>query len=123
MYYLSDLAQDPFASELKNRILNTKESFIFTFRGGDPTQIINYLTSIGMPMKIAKEDQKTKFKYPAQMIKNQRAYIDFVSGKEVTIPQLKKFMNVMKDDYVLKTTEDLDKQVEKGTYNIDWFIC
>ena len=122
MYYLSDLAQDPFASELKNRILNTKESFIFTFRGGDPTQIINYLTSIGMPMKIAKEDQKTKFKYPAQMIKNQRAYIDFVSGKEVTIPQLKKFMNVMKDDYVLKTTEDLDKQVEKGTYNIDWFI-
>ena len=122
MYYLSDLAQDPFALELKNRILNTKESFIFTFRGGDPTQIINYLTSIGMPMKIAKEDQKTKFKYPAQMIKNQRAYIDFVSGKEVTIPQLKKFMNVMKDDYVLKTTEDLDKQVEKGTYNIDWFI-
>ena len=122
MYYLSALAQDPFASELKNRILNTKESFIFTFRGGDPTQIINYLTSIGMPMKIAKEDQKTKFKYPAQMIKNQRAYIDFVSGKEVTIPQLKKFMNVMKDDYVLKTTEDLDKQVEKGTYNIDWFI-
>ena len=122
MYYLSDLAQDPFASELKNRILNTKESFIFTFRGGDPTQIINYLIGIGMPMKIAKEDQKTKFKYPAQMIKNQRAYIDFVSGKEVTIPQLKKFMNVMKDDYVLKTTEDLDKQVEKGTYNIDWFI-
>ena len=53
------------------------------------------------------------------MIKNQRAYIDFVSGKEVTIPQLKKFMNVMKDDYVLKTTEDLDKQVEKGTYNIE----
>ena len=122
IYYLSDLAQDPFAPELKNRILNTKESFIFTFRGGDPTQIINYLTSIGMPMKIAKEDQKTKFKYPAQMIKNQRAYIDFVSGKEVTIPQLKKFINVMKDDYVLKTTEDLDKQVEKGTYNIDWFI-
>ena len=122
MYYLSDLAQDPFASELKNRILNTKESFIFTFRGGDPTQIINYLTSIGMPMKIAKEDQKTKFKYPAQMIKNQRAYIDFVSGKEVTIPQLKKFIKAMKDDYVLKTEEDLDKQVEKGTYNIDWFI-
>ena len=122
MYYLSDLTQDPFASELKNRILNTKESFIFTFRGGDPTQIINYLTSIGMPMKIAKEDQKTKFKYPAQMIKNQRAYIDFVSGKEVTIGQLKKFMKVMKDDYVLKTEEDLDKQVEKGTYNIDWFI-
>ena len=122
MYYLSDLAQDPFASELKNRILNTKESFIFTFRGGDPTQIINYLTSIGMPMKIAKEDQKTKFKYPAQMIKNQRAYIDFVSGKEVTIGQLKKFIKAMKDDYVLKTEEDLDKQVEKGTYNIDWFI-
>ena len=122
MYYLSDLAQDPFASELKNRILNTKESFIFTFRGGDPTQIINYLTSIGMPMKIAKEDQKTKFKYPAQMIKNQRAYIDFVSGKEVTIGQLKKFIRAMKDDYVLKTEEDLDKQVEKGTYNIDWFI-
>ena len=22
----------------------------------------------------------------------------------------------------LKTEEDLDKQVEKGTYNIDWFI-
>ena len=43
MYYLSDLAQDPFALELKNKILNTKESFIFTFRGGDPTQIINYL--------------------------------------------------------------------------------
>ena len=122
MFYLSDLAQDPFASELKNRILNTKESFIFTFRGGDPTQIINYLISIGMPMKIAKEDQKTKFKYPAQMIKNQRAYINFVSGKEVTIPQLKKFIKVMKDDYVLKTEEDLDKQVEKGTYNIDWFI-
>ena len=122
MYYLSDLAQDPFASELKNRILNTNESFIFTFRGGDPNQIINYLMSIGMPMKIAKEDQKTKFKYPAQMIKNQRAYIDFVSGKEVTIPQLKKFIKAMKDDYVLKTEEDLDKQVEKGTYNIDWFI-
>ena len=33
IFEMSNLTQDPFASELKNRILNTKEQFVFTYRG------------------------------------------------------------------------------------------
>ena len=62
IFEMSDLAQDPFASEL-NRILNTSEDFVFAHRGNEPTNMISYLKELGMPIKVPK-NAKLKFKYP-----------------------------------------------------------
>ena len=62
IFNLSSLTQDPFASELKNRIQNTTEDFIFTYRGGEPREMINYLIEIGMPVAIPNKE-KSKFKF------------------------------------------------------------
>jgi len=78
IFNLSSLTQDPFASELKNRIQNTTEDFIFTYRGGEPREIINYLMEIGMPVeipnkeknKISKEKNKIKKKNNSRFSKN-----------------------------------------------------
>ena len=48
-----NLTQDPNLHELSNRLLNTKETFIFTYRGGEPEDIINFLIKNNMPMRFS----------------------------------------------------------------------
>ena len=122
MYYLSDLAQDPFASELKNRILNTDENFIFTYRGGEPRDIINYIMQIGIPVKIPnKEKSKFKFKYPTNDVKNQREFMGFANGERKSLTKIKAMFKAIDPQYTRKTIQQLEDE-DNGSYDINWLV-
>ena len=122
MYYLSDLAQDPFASELKNRILNTDENFMFTYRGGEPREMMNYLIEIGMPVAIPnKEKSKFKFKYPTNEVKNQREFLGFSKGEHKSLTKIKAMFKGMHPQYQLKTIEQLEA-ADSGSYDLKWLV-
>ena len=122
IFNLSSLTQDPFASELKNRIQNTTEDFIFTYRGGEPREMINYLMEIGMPVAIPnKEKSKFKFKYPTNEVKNQREFLSFSKGEYKSLTKIKAMFKGMHPQYQLKTIEQLEA-AESGSYDINWLV-
>ena len=122
IFNLSSLTQDPFASELKNRIQNTVENFIFTYRGGEPREIISYLMLIGMPVKIPnKEKSKFKFKYPTNDVKNQREFLSFSKGEHKSLTKIKAMFKGMHSQYQLKTIEQLES-VDSGSYDLKWLV-
>ena len=122
IFNLSSLTQDPFASELRNRIINTKENFIFTYRGGEPREMINYLMEVGMPVKIPnKEKSKFKFKYPTNEVKNQREFLSFSKGEYKSLTKIKAMFKGMHPQYQLKTIEQLEA-AESGSYDIKWLV-
>lgn len=122
IFNLSSLTQDPFASELRNRIINTNEDFIFTYRGGEPREIINYLMLIGMPVKIPnKEKSKFKFKYPTNEVKNQREFLSFSRGEHKSLTKIKAMFKGIHPQYQLKTIEQLEA-AESGSYDINWLV-
>ena len=119
IFEMSDLKQDPFALELENRILNTKENFIFTYRGNEPSTIISYLKEIGMPIKIPK-NAKLKFKYPTIEIKNQRSFLELSRGENVSLAKVKTMLKSVNPEYLAsdKNIEDVDR----GSYNKKWLV-
>jgi superfamily I DNA/RNA helicase len=122
IFNLSSLTQDPFASELRNRIINTNEDFIFTYRGGEPREIINYLMLIGMPVKIPnKEKSKFKFKYPTNEVKNQREFLSFLRGEHKSLTKIKAMFKGIHPQYQLKTIEQLEA-ADSGSYDINWLV-
>ena len=122
LFYLSSLTQDPFASELKNRILNTDENFIFTYRGGEPRDMISYIMQIGIPVKIPnKEKSKFKFKYPTNDVKNQREFIGFANGEKRSLTKIKAMFKAMHPQYTRKTIEQLEDE-DNGSYDINWLV-
>ena len=122
IFNLSSLTQDPFASELKNRIQNTTEDFIFTYRGGEPREMINYLMEIGMPVAIPnKEKSKFKFKYPTNEVKNQREFLGFSKGEYKSLTKIKAMFKGMHPQYQLKTIEQLEA-ADSGSYDIKWLV-
>ena len=122
IFNLSSLTQDPFAFELKNRIQNTTEDFIFTYRGGEPREMINYLIEIGMPVAIPnKEKSKFKFKYPTNEVKNQREFLSFSKGEYKSLTKIKAMFKGMHPQYQLKTIEQLEA-AESGSYDINWLV-
>ena len=122
IFNLSSLTQDPFASELKNRIQNTTEDFIFTYRGGEPREIIDYLMLIGMPVKIPnKEKSKFKFKYPTNDVKNQREFLSFSKGEHKSLTKIKAMFKGMHPQYQLKTIEQLEA-ADSGSYDLKWLV-
>jgi len=122
IFNLSSLTQDPFASELKNRIQNTTEDFIFTYRGGEPREMINYLMEIGMPVAIPnKEKSKFKFKYPTNEVKNQREFLSFSKGEYKSLTKIKAMFKGMDPQYQLKTIEQLEA-ADSGSYDLKWLV-
>ena len=119
IFEMSDLKQDPFALELENRILNTKENFIFTYRGNEPSTMISYLKEIGMPIKIPK-NAKLKFKYPTIEIKNQRSFLELSRGENVSLAKVKTMLKSINPEYLAsdKNIEDVDR----GSYNKKWLV-
>ena len=116
------MTQDPFASELKNRIQNTTEDFIFTYRGGEPREMIHYLMEIGMPIAIPnKEKSKFQFKYPTNDVKNQREFLAFSKGEIKSLTKIKAMFKGMHPQYQLKTIEELES-VDSGSYDINWLV-
>ncbi len=122
IFNLSSLTQDPYASELKNRIQNTTEDFIFTYRGGEPREMIHYLMEIGMPIAIPnKEKSKFQFKYPTNDVKNQREFLAFSKGEMKSLTKIKAMFKGMHPQYQLKTIEELES-VDSGSYDINWLV-
>ena len=122
IFNLSSLTQDPFAFELKNRIQNTTENFIFTYRGGEPREMINYLMEIGIPIAIPnREKSKFKFKYPTNEVKNQREFLAFSKGEMKSLTKIKVMFKGMHPQYQLKTIEELES-VDSGSYDINWLV-
>lgn len=122
IFNLSSLTQDPFASELKNRIQNTTEDFIFTYRGGEPREMIHYLMEIGMPIAIPnKEKSRFKFKYPTNEVKNQREFLSFSRGEYKSLTKIKAMFKGIHPQYQLKTIEQLEA-ADSGSYDIKWLV-
>jgi len=122
IFNLSSLTQDPFASELKNRIQNTTENFIFTYRGGEPREMIHYLMEIGMPIAIPnKEKSRFKFKYPTNEVKNQREFLSFARGEYKSLTKIKVMFKGLHPQYQLKTIEQLEA-ADSGSYDIKWLV-
>ena len=122
IFNLSSLTQDPFASELKNRIQNTTEDFIFTYRGLEPREMIHYLIEIGVPIAIPnKEKSKFKFKYPTNDVKNQREFLSFARGEYKSLTKIKVMFKGLHPQYQLKTIEQLEA-ADSGSYDIKWLV-
>ena len=119
IFEMSDLAQDPFASELRNRILNTSENFVFTYRGNEPTNMISYLKELGMPIKVPK-NAKLKFKYPTAEINNHRAFLSLSRGENVSLAKIKSMLKSVDPQYLAsdKNIEDEDR----GSYDKKWLV-
>ena len=119
IFEMSDLAQDPFASELRDWILNTSEDFVFTYRGNEPTSMITYLKELGMPIKVPK-NAKLKFKYPTVEINNHRAFLSLSRGENVSLAKIKSMLKSVDPQYLAsdKNIEDEDR----GSYDKKWLV-
>ena len=122
IFNLMNLKQDPNLHELSNRLLNTEETFIFTYRGGEPEEIIDFLIKNNMPMKFL-SDKIQSFSYPKKEIDVQRMYSTFYSGEELSLTKIKKIIKSIDSVYYqptfkLETLEKLDNK----HYTIDYFI-
>jgi superfamily I DNA/RNA helicase len=122
LHYMSDLIRDPLSHKLKDTLLNTNQDFIFTYRGREPKEILNYLMGIGIPFQLPPKDNlKFKIKYPSKEIKNQREFKELMEGQQKTRAKIKSILNSMSDEYKLKTVEDLEK-AEQSIFDITWLI-
>ena len=123
IFNLMNLTQDPNLHELSNRLLNTKETFIFTYRGGEPEDIINFLIKNNMPMNFLSDKIKC-FSYPKKEIEVQRMYLSFCFGKEeLSLNKIKKIIKSMDPGYYQPgfKIENLE-ELEKKKYTLDYFI-
>ena len=122
IFNLMNLSQDPSLHELSNRLLNTKETFIFTYRGGEPEDIINFLIKNNMPMKFL-SDKVQSFSYPKQEVDRQRMYLTFSKGEALSLAKAKKIIQGIDSNYHAPgfKLEKLEK-LEKKQYTLDYFI-
>ena len=117
LFEMSSLTQDPFAPELKNRILNTNQNFIFTYRGNEPTLMIEYLVELGMPIKIP-TDAKLKYKYPSVAIKNHRQFLHLLNGDKLSSGKIRSILKDTDPQYTINNSTD---SLELS-YDLNWLI-
>jgi len=123
IFNLMSLTQDPNLHELSNRLLNTKETFIFTYRGGEPENLIDFLIKNNMPMGFLSDKIKC-FSYPKKEIEVQRMYLNFCFGKEeLPLSKIKKIIKSMDPGYYQPgfKIEHLE-ELEKKKYTLDYCI-
>ena len=124
IFTLMNLEQDPNLAELTRRIKETNESFVFTCRGNEPRETINYLMKLGVPFKLVDKDDRFKFKYPTKEIINQRNFLKLIrEKKKISGAAVRRMLKNTLPDYTGKNTKDgnLD-EIEKGNFDIDWLI-
>jgi hypothetical protein len=121
MHELSNLEQDPLADELENKLVNTKQDFVFTYRGNEPREMILYLMKVGMPVQVPKDQRnKIKFKYPTNEIKNHREFINLTKGNSVSLTKIKTILKSIRPEY-LGHNKNLD-DVTNSSYDLNWLI-
>jgi len=127
-YMLRDLEQDENAAELRRRILETKEKFIFTYRGNDPIHTIKYLININVPFQMPYNDlkklqRKKVFEDPARQIKNQRFFLQLASGESIVLKEIKQLLKSIDPRYLGKnySLEKMDS-IARGSYDLNFLI-
>ena len=50
-----NLNQDPNLHILIDKLINTKETFIFTYRSGEPLDMLDFLIKLNLPIKLLSE--------------------------------------------------------------------
>ena len=127
-YMLRDLEQDENAAELRRRILETKEKFIFTYRGNDPIHTIKYLININVPFQMPYNDlkklqRKKVFEDPTRQIKNQRLFLQLANGESVVLKEIKQLLKSIDPRYLGKnySLEKMDS-IARGSYDLNFLI-
>ena len=119
---LMNLSQDPNLHLLIDKLINTKETFIFTHRSGEPEEMLNFIIKLNLPVKFL-SDKIQSFSYPKSDITNQRTYLSFSKGEAISLAKAKKIIKAVSSDYhgsnySLEALDELDKK----PYTIDYFI-
>ena len=122
VYSLMNLNQDPNLHVLIDKLTNTKETFIFTHRSGEPESMLNFLIKLNLPVNFL-SDKIQSFSYPKKEIDIQRMYLSFSKGEAISSTKAKKIIKAINSDYhgsnySLETLDTLDKK----PYTIDYFI-
>ena len=65
---MSDLHSNDNVQRLEEEILLGKENFIFTYRGGEPKEMLRFLLKVGVPFALPKDSKNIKFRYPSKEI-------------------------------------------------------
>jgi len=98
IYPLMNLSQDPDLHILIDKLINTKETFIFTYRSGEPRDILDFLRKLNLPIKLISDKVKS-FSYPTTDIKNQREFISFSQGDVKSLAVAKKILKNIDSEY------------------------
>ena len=122
IYDLMNLSQDPDLHILIDKLINTKETFIFTHRAGEPIDMLDFLIKLNLPIKVL-SDKIRSFSYPKSDVTTQREYISFSQGESKSLAVAKKILKSMDTEYLGPnySNEEMEK-LEKGRYDIDYFI-
>ena len=122
VYPLMNLSQDPDLHILIDKLINTKETFIFTYRSGEPRDILDFLRKLNLPIKLI-SDKVQSFSYPTTDIMNQREFISFSQDESKTLAVAKKILKNIDSEYRGSnySKEEMEK-LEKGRYDINYFI-
>jgi superfamily I DNA/RNA helicase len=127
-YMLRDLEQDENAGELKRRILETQEDFVFTYRGNDPILTMKYLMKLGIPFQMPYNDlQKLKrkkiFEDPSRQVKNQRFFLDLANGESVALKEIKQVLKSVNPYYLGPNySAEAAESIPRGSYTLDYLV-
>jgi len=125
IYPLMNLKQDPNLHLLIDKLLNTRDTFIFTHRSGEPYEIIEFLRKHNLPYKFIKRYEKLEksYFYPKQEVELQREYLTFSKGEPKKWNICKKLLTGISSEYhgPRNNVENIEKLIRKS-YTIDDLI-
>ena len=98
IYDLMNLSHDPNLHILIDKLINTKETFIFTHRSGEPLDILDFLIKLNLPIKLLSDKIKS-FSYPTTDVTNQREFISFSQDEPKTLAIAKKILKNIDSEY------------------------
>jgi superfamily I DNA/RNA helicase len=122
IYDLMNLNHDPNLHILIDKLINTKDTFIFTHRAGEPSDILDFLIKLNLPISLL-SDKIRSFSYPTSDVSNQRDFMSFSQGEPKSLAIVKKILKSIDNEYrgPHYSKEEMEK-LERGRYDIDYFI-
>ena len=112
-----DLHSNDNVQRLEEEML-LKENFIFTYRGGEPKEMLRFL--LKAVFALPKDSKNIKFRYPSKEIKNQRNFLDLANGEQKPFNIIKNMLKSVSYQYLGDNyTCNLEK-VKRGSYSLKW---
>ena len=121
--HMFDLHSNDNVQRLEEEMLLGKENFIFTYRGGEPKEMLRFLLKVGVPFALPKDSKNIKFRYPSKEIKNQRNFLDLANGEQKPFNIIKNMLKSVSYQYLGDNynTDNLEK-VKRGSYSLKWLV-